>query len=127
MASDSEKQSKKRLTKEALRDSLDRAGKDFAKAAHARDGVIALHLSGAGGGEYVVHRSGSKVTVSEGSVGSDEAPRFEVFASAAQINDILAGEVNPRDEFLKGEMRVRGDLTYLSDLAVELGILEEPL
>ena len=44
-----------------------------------------------------------------------------------RINAILAGTKDARKEFLAGGFRVRGDLRYLSNVALELGILKEPL
>jgi putative sterol carrier protein len=54
-------------------------------------------------------------------------PRIEVIGDSKRILAILRGDKDARKQFLAGGIRVRGDLRYLSDLAMELGILDEPL
>jgi hypothetical protein len=55
------------------------------------------------------------------------APTIEIMSSASRIQAALSGDKDPRALFLAGGFRVRGDLAYFSDLAVELGILKEPI
>ena len=52
---------------------------------------------------------------------------IEIIGSSRQLRGVLAGEIDARARFLAGAFRVRGDLRYLSDLAVELNLLKEPL
>ena len=55
-------------------------------------------------------------------------PSFiEVMGDANTVRAILDGETDTREQFLAGGLRVWGDLRYLSDLALELGVLKEPL
>jgi hypothetical protein len=46
---------------------------------------------------------------------------------ANTVRAILDGDRDAREQFLAGGLRVQGDLRYLSDLALELGVLKEPL
>jgi hypothetical protein len=55
------------------------------------------------------------------------AGQLEVIGDADRIQAILAGEKDGRMQFLAGGFRVRGDLRYLSDIALELGLIKEPL
>jgi hypothetical protein len=50
-----------------------------------------------------------------------------VIGDAGAVQDILDGRVDARERFLAGGIRVRGDLRYLSDLGLELGLLKQPL
>ena len=56
-----------------------------------------------------------------------EPPLFEVMGEAALVQDILEGRKDALAEFASGSLRIRGDLNYFSELAVELGILKSPL
>lgn len=85
---------------------------------------IVIHASGAGGGDY-------GLSCAPGDVKLTKTPAYpatvEIMASAKQLPLLLAGERDPRKLFFAGALRVRGDLRYLSDLAMDLGILKEPL
>ncbi len=104
-----------------LRDFAQRLGETKA----ARKGSIALRLTGAGGGEYFLDCSKGSVRLAKGMPRT--APLIEVMGDAKRIQAILAGKKEGRTQFLAGGIRVRGDLRYLSDVALELGIIKEPL
>ena len=72
-----------------------------------------------------MHSSRGKVEVSDAPKGA-KAPLIEVFGDRKRIQAIIDGEKDPRAQFLAGGLRVRGDLRYLSDLAVDIGLLDEP-
>jgi hypothetical protein len=50
-----------------------------------------------------------------------------VIGDARRIRGILEGEKDATRQFLAGGFRIRGDLQYASDLALELGYIEQPL
>ena len=109
---------------EALARVLDRLGKSKAM----RPGDIVFHLSGAGGGSFVVECSDSGARVTEAvASGRDYPPLVEVIGDATRIRAVLIGTKDAREEFLGGHFRVRGDLRYLSNVALELGIIKQPL
>jgi hypothetical protein len=89
-----------------------------------RDGTVVLHFTD--GGAKHLERSRGRVQVVEGAPPYGDA-LIEVFGSSDKIAGILSGEKDAVREFLAGGLRVRGDLGYLSDLGVELGVLRRPL
>jgi len=90
-----------------------------------RKSSIVIRASGAGGGEYCVECApgGAKLANTRPTA----PPTIEVTGEARQIEALLHGQKDPRKLFLAGGLGVRGDLRYLSDLAVELGLLKKPL
>jgi hypothetical protein len=90
-----------------------------------RDGHIVLRMTGETGGNYCLHCAGGRVTLSH-----DVPPgnhHVELIGDAKQLRPILEGKKDARRHFLAGAFRVRGDIRYISDLAMELGILEQPI
>lgn len=51
---------------------------------------------------------------------------IQVYGPASRILAILEGKKDGRAQFLAGGIRVRGNMAYLSDLALQLGIIKEP-
>lgn len=97
-----------------------------ARSRALRHGDIVFRLGGQGRTELVLAAEGDGVRVAP--LGSrPNAPLIEVFGDAEAVRSILAKEVDARKRFLAGGIRVRGDLRYLSDLALELGLLSKPL
>lgn len=93
-----------------------------------RPGDIVFRLAGPGGGSFVVECSERGASVVESAAaGFDRTPLIEVIGDAERIQAVLNGEKDAREQFLAGGIRVRGDLRYLSDIALELGIIKEPL
>jgi hypothetical protein len=93
------------------------------KSSKTREGVIALRFND--GGSTVLHSARGKIEVRDVPA-SDESPLIEVFGDRGRIEGIINGEKDARKVFLAGGLRVRGDLRYLSELAVDLGLLDEP-
>lgn len=93
-----------------------------------RNGDIAFRLAGTSGGKaemvLAVESDGVRVVEAAGRTGT---PLVEVLGDPEAVRAVLSGEVEGRRRFLAGGMRVRGDLRYLSDLAIELGLLAKPL
>lgn len=107
---------------------LGRVSERLAKSKAMKLGDIVFRLAGEGGGNFVVECSEKGVRVAESAAaGADRAPLLEVIGDAKRIHAILAGEKDAREQFLAGGFRVRGDLRYLSDVAVDLGFIKEPL
>lgn len=97
------------------------------RARRLRHGDIAFRLAGtAGKAELVLaaDRDGVRVVPAAGRTGT---PLVEVLGDPDAVRSVLSGEVEGRKRFLAGGIRVRGDLRYLSDLALELGLLAKPL
>lgn len=108
-------------TLEQLRDRID-------AARVTKTGDIDLHLSGEAGGDYRISAGpGAAALTAAAPRAAGSEPLLEVWADAETIRAIVDGKKDPIKQFLLGRMRVRGDLRYLSDLGVELGIFEKPL
>lgn len=104
-----------------LRPLLERA----TKLEGLRDGVIRFRFSD--GGEAVVRCSRGKADLSEEPAAMEGEPLIEVMGDRKRIQAIIDGKKEARAQFLAGGLRIRGDIRYFSDLALELGILSEPL
>lgn len=109
-----------------LRHSLDEIAAKIANARNARAGDIVLRLSGKNAGTYRLSAGQGEVRVFE-TAGMDTQPVIEVMGDAEAVQAILDGKADARKQFLAGGIRLRGDLRYFSDLALELGLLKHPL
>jgi hypothetical protein len=90
-----------------------------------RDGHIVLRLTGESGGNYCLRCEGSRVTLLPDVPSGNH--HIELVGNAKRIRSVLEGKKDARAHFLAGGFRVRGDARYISDLAMELGILKEPI
>lgn len=90
-----------------------------------RKSWIVIRASGRGGGEYCVDCAPGSARLTD--TRPTVPPTIEITGEARQVQALLGGQRDPRKLFLAGGLGVRGDLRYLSDLAVELGLLKEPL
>lgn len=112
----------------SVKDSLARVAKKLAESSSTKQGQIVLNLSGSGGAHYCLDCAPGKTTVSEGAAGLTQgAPLIEVTGDASVVRSILAGKKDALKQFAAGGLRIRGDLRYFSDLALELGIIDTPL
>lgn len=112
----------------SVKDSLARVAQKLAESSSTKQGQIVLHLSGSGGAHYCLDCAPGKTTVSEGAAGlTQSVPLIEVTGDASVVRAILAGKKNALKQFVSGGLRIRGDLRYFSDLALELGIIDTPL
>lgn len=91
-----------------------------------RSSSIVVRASGPGGGDFSFDCAVRSARLKKG-MPSQFPPTIEIIGDARRIQAVLAGRKDARTQFLAGAFRVRGDLHYFSDLAVELGILKEPL
>ncbi|MGZ6983205.1 MAG: SCP2 sterol-binding domain-containing protein, partial [Ilumatobacteraceae bacterium] len=96
----------------------------LSKARTLREGTIALHFTD--GRSAHLECSPAGVQITEG-MPADHTPLLEVMGDPQRIQAILEGRKNAVKEFFAGGLRVRGDLGYLSELGMELGILRRPL
>jgi hypothetical protein len=111
-----------------LEDALERLRERMDKCAAMKPGYVDLHLSGPSGGEYRIGSRSGKTTISRAAGSRPErGPLLEVWGDVGAIRAIIDGEKNAVKQFLAGGMRVRGNLKYLSEVGVELGILDKPL
>jgi hypothetical protein len=110
-------------TTEGPRKALERVAEQLGKSRNLRNGRVVLHLSGT---DYCLDCSDGRAKVVAGS-GGDSAPLVEISGDAATIQAILDGRKDALKQFAAGGLRIRGDLRYFSDKALELGILDTPL
>ena len=90
-----------------------------------RDGHIVLRMIGESGGNYCLRCEGSRVTLLQDVPSGNH--HVELIGDAKQVRSVLEGKKDARRHFLAGAFRVRGDIRYISDLAMELGILKQPI
>lgn len=113
---------------ESVQDTLERIRKRMNECRAVKPGNIDFHLSGASGGEYRISSRGGKTTISSAVArGAGPAPLLEIWGDSDTICAIIDGRKDPVKQFLAGGIRVRGNLRYFSEVAVELGILDKPL
>jgi hypothetical protein len=105
--------------------SLQAFGKRVSNTKALRSGFIVFRLSGADSGNYFLDCSPGEARLTEGI--PDDRPLFEVIGDSEKVCTLLEGKTDARTLFLAGAFRVRGDLDYVSDLALELGLLREPM
>lgn len=95
------------------------------KGTRVRKGQVILRL---GAGENVhLDSDETSVSVRDGMPKRADGPRAELIGNGRVLKAILEGKNDPRARFLAGGFRVRGDLRYLSEVAMELGLLDRPI
>jgi hypothetical protein len=97
------------------------------KSKSLKKATIVIRATGPGGGDFRFETDPKGVKLVRDAPPTDMAPTIEIMGDARRIQAALSGDKDPRALFLAGGLRIRGDLAYFSDLAVELGILKEPL
>jgi SCP-2 sterol transfer family protein len=90
-----------------------------------RDGHIILRMTGESGGDYCLRCEGGRATLSQDVPSGNH--HVELIGDAKQVLSVLEGKKDARAHFLAGGFRVKGDIRYISDLAMELGILKQPI
>jgi hypothetical protein len=112
----------------SVQDTLERLRGRMDECRAVKPGNVDFHLSGASGGEYRISSRGGKSTISSAVArGAGPMPLVEIWGDSDTICAIIDGKKDPVKQFLSGGIRVRGNLRYFSDVAVELGILHKPL
>jgi len=89
-----------------------------------RKSSMVIQTVDGGGRGYYIDCSPDSVKVTSAPL---TPPTIEIIGRARSIESLLLGKKDPRKLFFAGALRVRGDLRYLSNLALELGILKQPL
>lgn len=98
------------------------------EARSLRSGEIVMRLSGPSGGNFSLRCTGNDVDVSESvAAGTESRPLIELIGDGETVRFMLDGERDAREQFLAGSFRLRGDLRYASDLALEMGLIDQPL
>lgn len=93
-----------------------------------REGTVVLRLSGPAGGDFYLESSGREVRLVDAAAsGLDREVLLDIRGDAETVRAIIDGEKDAAKQFFAGGIRVRGDLRYLSDAALELGLLDRPL
>lgn len=90
-----------------------------------KHGTIVFRMTD-GAGHFKLDASAEGVKVLRDAA-TQSAPLVEVIGKSRDLQGVLSGKTDARKRFFAGAFRVRGDLRYFSDLAIELGILKEPL
>lgn len=102
---------------------------DFAKRLSAttvlRDGHIVLRLKGEGAADYCFRCENGAASLKQDVPPGDH--HIELIGDARRIRSLLECKKDARVHFLTGGFRVRGNIRYISDLAMELNILKQPL
>jgi SCP-2 sterol transfer family protein len=89
--------------------------------------TLLIRATGEGGGDFHLEASEQAVRVTKAPAMPPAAPTLEIMGDARRLAAVIGGHKDARKEFLAGGFRVRGDLRYLSDVAMELGLLKIPL
>jgi hypothetical protein len=105
--------------------SLNDIASKIRRAQSLRSGVISFHLLGKEGGDFYIECTREDVHVLKGAPPTKR--HFELIGDAGRIASVLNGTKDARAQFLGGGFRIRGDLRYASELALELGLLKEPI
>lgn len=77
------------------------------------DAIILFDVSGEGQEQWTVTIHDGQVTVDEGGT---EKPTITVEATAADLKALVAGDLNPMAAFMKGRLKVKGDISMAMQL-----------
>jgi putative sterol carrier protein len=75
--------------------------------------VVQYHLTGEGGGDWVITIQDGKCKVSEGTI---EKPTVTLTADANDFRDVLMGKANGMQYFMQGKLKLAGDLNLAMKL-----------
>ena len=92
-----------------------------------RDGTIVLRADSEAAGVVVRMGSNGFEVVPLAGVEEGAPPLLEVIGDPKRLAAIVRGEKDGRRQFLAGGIRVRGDMSYLSELGMRLGFLDTPI
>jgi hypothetical protein len=108
-----------------IRPALTAAAARLADGKSFRAGHVIFRLGAAG--DVHLRAAEDGVTVVDGLPARTDVPRAEVIGDAKLIRGILEKKKAARAHFLAGGFRIRGDLRYLSEIGMALGILDRPI
>ena len=106
---------------------MKRVAERLSESKRLQAGTIVVRLRGAGGGDFCLDCTPESVKLLSRLPRQTEPPRIEVIGDAAAIEEIIQAKADPVVHFFRGRFRVRGDLRYLSDLAMEFNLIQQPL
>jgi predicted lipid carrier protein YhbT len=109
----------------AAEDRIRRLAEGASERKALRAGHIVLRLTGSHGGHFAVRVREGKVDVLKDVPAGHHA--IEVIGDAQRVLAVLEGKKDARAQFLAGGFRVRGDVRYINDLALAMGILKSPI
>lgn len=72
------------------------------------DVTVQLHLTGAGGGDWFVRIRDGRLTVSQGV--AEGTPDLRVTCTVADYLALVNGEMDPLAAYMRGRVRVEGDV-----------------
>lgn len=82
-------------------------------AAEGVEAVIQYHLTGDEGGDWIINIKDGICTVADGVA---EAPTMTLTADAQDFKDVLLGQANGMQYFMKGKLKLAGDLNLAMKL-----------
>lgn len=83
------------------------------EAAEGVEAVIQYHLTGEGGGDWIITIQDGKCSVAPGIA---EHPKMSMTADANDFRDVLLGKANGMQYFMTGKLRLAGDLNLAMKL-----------
>ncbi len=81
--------------------------------------VIQYHLTGEGGGDWVIRIEDGKCTVEEGTT---ENPTLVLRMDADDYVDMITGKLDGMTAFMTGKLQLEGDFTLATRLASFFGL-----
>jgi hypothetical protein len=108
-----------------IRPALAAAAARLTDGQRCRAGHVIFRLGAAG--DVHLRAAEDGVSVVDGVPARADGPRAEVIGDVKLIRAILEKKKAARAHFLAGGFRIRGDLRYLSEIGMALGILDRPI
>lgn len=109
--------SEKRPTARQLVESMPRYFKP--EKAEGVSAVVQYHLTGEGGGDWVIRIEEGTCTVEEGAV---ENPTLTLHMDAQDYVDMVTGRMDGMTAFMTGKLRLEGDFTLATRLQTLFGM-----
>jgi hypothetical protein len=106
---------------------LNMAVKHLANAKSLKDGNIIFRLKGEGGGDFCIRCLEKSTRLLRSVPKTAEPPLIELIGSKDAIQKILEKKSDPLVQFMRGNFLIRGDIRYISDLALEFKLIKQPL
>ena len=93
-------------------------GRFRADKAEGVDSVVQMHLSGEGGGDYILHVHDQRVDISEG---THPDPTLTLRAAAADWLAVENGHLNPMMAMMQGKVKLRGSVPFATKFMTLFG------
>ena len=82
------------------------------------DAVVQMHLSGEGGGDYILHVHDQRVDLSEG---PHPDPTLTLRAAASDWLAVENGQLNPMMAMMQGKVKLRGSVPFATKFMTLFG------